>query len=340
MPHETSDGKNGGLLKGNSHAEGGINAVVTDSNRPVELESGEIVINKEASQKHCQQLSEINQSAGDGVAIPCEKINNMEKGGETDYFKEKLGAKHISEETIITDKRTNISSKVVSFSEEGVTLKPISSIIPTTDFFLSYDALRDMFEKGEITISGYEHTDSDNTNLYLITERMKNGGSIQYRYAKGELAPAYATVLDELRMIGSDLYKHKFKDEKKFRKAWETLGDVYFNNVRQLNEEFEKGGNIWLGGGFKKGGNIYAKGGKVCPVGTTTQTLIFSKDKFSKQEAKDWAKDNGYDYGKVDEKSNSYRLRQEKPSSFRKNSLRTIKFTEGVKAVIGCPNKK
>ena len=73
---QTNDGKNGGLLKGKPHYDkdgnslGGIKAVVSDSgNRPVELEGGEVIINKEASKKHWKLLSKINQSAGGGVPI-------------------------------------------------------------------------------------------------------------------------------------------------------------------------------------------------------------------------------------------------------------------------------
>jgi hypothetical protein len=73
---KTNDGKRGGLLKGKPHYDkngnslGGIKAIVTDANgKPVELEGGEVIINKEASKIHWKQLSKINQSAGNGVAI-------------------------------------------------------------------------------------------------------------------------------------------------------------------------------------------------------------------------------------------------------------------------------
>ena len=72
----TSDGTKGGLLKGKPHYDkngqplGGIKAVVTDAGgKPVELEGGEVIINKEASKKYWRELSRINQSAGNGVPI-------------------------------------------------------------------------------------------------------------------------------------------------------------------------------------------------------------------------------------------------------------------------------
>jgi hypothetical protein len=73
--NETNNGKKGGLLKGKPHYDkngkplGGIKAIVTDTNTPVELEGGEVIINKEASKKYWRELSKINQSAGNGVPI-------------------------------------------------------------------------------------------------------------------------------------------------------------------------------------------------------------------------------------------------------------------------------
>lgn len=75
MAKTTNNGKKGGLLKGKPHYDkngkslGGIKAIVTDTNQIVELEGGEVIINKEASKKHWKELSRINQSAGDGVPI-------------------------------------------------------------------------------------------------------------------------------------------------------------------------------------------------------------------------------------------------------------------------------
>lgn len=71
----TNNGKDGGLLKGKPHYDkngkslGGIKAIVTDTKQMVELEGGEVIINKEASKKHWKELSRINQSAGNGVPI-------------------------------------------------------------------------------------------------------------------------------------------------------------------------------------------------------------------------------------------------------------------------------
>lgn len=65
----TNNGKSGGVVGGKSHAEGGVKTIVKDTGQPLELEAGEVVINKEASKKHWKTLSKINQSAGNGVPI-------------------------------------------------------------------------------------------------------------------------------------------------------------------------------------------------------------------------------------------------------------------------------
>ncbi len=67
---ETSNAKKGGLFVGDSHAEGGIPAIVTDTGQPIEVEGGEAIINKKATALHWEELSKINQSAGGGVPIP------------------------------------------------------------------------------------------------------------------------------------------------------------------------------------------------------------------------------------------------------------------------------
>ena len=85
MSKETHNGKKGGLFKGPSHAKGGIKGIVTDTNQPIEVEGGEIIINKSASAEHCETLSKINQSSGNGVAIPCDKqaiSSYFEAGGQ------------------------------------------------------------------------------------------------------------------------------------------------------------------------------------------------------------------------------------------------------------------
>lgn len=72
---------------------------------------------------------------------------------------------------------------------------------------------------------------------------------------------------------------------------------------------------------------------------TEIQTLIFSKDKFTKKQAKSFAERNDFKMGKIDETGPSFRFRQRDPGDFVR--LRTIKLpkSDGVKATVG-PVKK
>lgn len=68
---------------------------------------------------------------------------------------------------------------------------------------------------------------------------------------------------------------------------------------------------------------------------TLIQTLIFSKEDYTEEEAKEWAKAHDFRADKVDETEDSYRLRQKDPEDFEEGSFRTIDLTDGVRAVIG-----
>ena len=79
---------------------------------------------------------------------------------------------------------------------------------------------------------------------------------------------------------------------------------------------------------------------RFCEVGTEVQTLIFPKERFTTAKAaKAWARDHGFAYGKVDAKTETFRLRQHPPDSFIRRTFRTIEFGDsGIKAVVGCPS--
>lgn len=62
--NQTSNGKQGGLIVGNSHENGGVAAVIVDTNTKIEVEGGEAIIKKEAVQKYHKELSRMNQSVG------------------------------------------------------------------------------------------------------------------------------------------------------------------------------------------------------------------------------------------------------------------------------------
>ena len=87
----------GGLTKGKSHKEGGIPMKVKNTGQNIEVEGGEIIINKKNvsdTKKHtfdgkeltkCEIASEINSANGNGVEIDCDSVEGKKykykKGG-------------------------------------------------------------------------------------------------------------------------------------------------------------------------------------------------------------------------------------------------------------------
>jgi hypothetical protein len=140
----------------------------------------------------------------------------------------------------------------------------------------------------------------------------------------------------ELRKLQRDLNSSRLgtyiegdtSEEQMARNIEREVKLARFNEILKLLREQDS--KFGKGGGVKK---------RLCPVGTEIQTLIFDRDNFTISSAKDWAKRNGFVYGFVDSKENTHRIRQQEPSDFKADSLRTIEITKGVKAVIGCPKK-
>lgn len=64
--------------------------------------------------------------------------------------------------------------------------------------------------------------------------------------------------------------------------------------------------------------------------GSQVQSLVFKKTKYSKAKAKAWAKQHGFKYGKVDDTTNTYRLRQFEPGPC---EYRTVVF--GPSEILG-----
>lgn len=139
----SKDAKDGGYFKGNSHAEGGIKAVVKDTGQVVEVEGNEIIINKRSVADNTKRefegelltnreiLSRINQSGGgvafaDGGEVP-ETISVTGKqykiGGELvkdSDFVHSCGCKHKMQEGGEVDlKKTFVSRRYDSGGNAG-----------------------------------------------------------------------------------------------------------------------------------------------------------------------------------------------------------------------------
>jgi hypothetical protein len=72
---------------------------------------------------------------------------------------------------------------------------------------------------------------------------------------------------------------------------------------------------------------------KADPSSTKIQSLVFSKEKFTSEQAVQWCQDHKFKTSPVLETENAYRVRQKPSGSFSK--IRTIQLKPGVSATIG-----
>jgi hypothetical protein len=67
---------------------------------------------------------------------------------------------------------------------------------------------------------------------------------------------------------------------------------------------------------------------------TEVQSVLFDRDKFTIEQAKDWLSRNGFKSDKVHETDKKYRFRQSSPD-FCNGKYRTKEITDGVQFVFG-----
>ncbi len=70
-------------------------------------------------------------------------------------------------------------------------------------------------------------------------------------------------------------------------------------------------------------------------AGMVVQSILFDKEKFTIEEAREWLKKHKYKDNGYDETDKYYRFRQRDPEDFIKDSFRTIQISDGIKFVIG-----
>jgi len=157
----TNNGKQGGTLEGPSHDNGGIKVIITDDNRPVEVEGGEVIINKHAAKKHWKTLSKINQSAGNGVPIHQPKFkkggntpdNNepTEKELEQRWDKKKTSIEQLANN--IQSLRNNLTRDLSSEDEKTALTALVISIIDTTAERVGNE---DSADNGHFGVTGFQ----------------------------------------------------------------------------------------------------------------------------------------------------------------------------------------
>jgi predicted RNA-binding Zn-ribbon protein involved in translation (DUF1610 family) len=195
---------------------------------------------------------------------------------------------------------------------------------------------------------GYKHNYSDEGRKAFKTRHAKN-------IAKGKLSAAYWA--DKVLWSGPEGHKVTREDPKKkarhediaegvaFPDLWDKVVaaarakfDTYpsaYANAWAV-KEYKRRGGTFTGKkptSLKKGiERVRATMEEADPSSMKVQTLIFSKSKFSRSAAIKWAKGHGFKADKVDEKANTWRLRQKDPDQF--GTFRTISFKPGLKAVV------
>jgi hypothetical protein len=177
--------------------------------------------------------------------------------------------------------------------------------------------------EGEYEISLYDEDDYFMINFNVFVDNIYTDepdesvgyrGSFEFRY---EIKDAKIIISDDGDVVLRNLTNKEIEFIKKITD--EQLAERVYDDAENLSRD------------------CYEKGGRICPVGTEIQTLIFDQNMFSEKSAKSWAKKHDFKYGFVDDKTKTFRIRQQEPDYFKDDSFRTIKITNGIKAVIGCP---
>lgn len=386
----TSSGQysKGGLLVGESHANGGIKVIAP--NGQIEVEGGEVIINRAAAENNCELLSKINQSAGDGVAIPCAAkgimVEGFEKGDRVFDTKKNLEAtitkvakptkgSALENEPFLIDIKYDDGTKSINMPI-GERFKAINTNIDTWGTQDDIDALYELFpdshtEAQEIWNKLNQVQKDAFINELTVTDAASEHIAeswLEFINAKSEEDwLENATNWDEMakgggvgKYLGTAYKKAKEATKKGFQKSKEFTKTTYDKSKASVDKTIRdkkrdiafdvlqetraitdnKKESMLLNEASNLVEEMYAKGTKVpkCPIGTEVGTIIFDKNKFNLSESKNWLKRNEYLTG-VDKKIKTFHFRQKNPSKFRKGSLRTIKFDDGIKAVIGCPKK-
>jgi len=186
------DIKSGTILSGPSHDDGGIEVQV--NGKPVvEAQGGEIVINAEASEQHCEQLSEINQSTGNGVAFDCENKDKIraEKG---------VKLNDISNNSDFVD---ILYAKTIEELNNRIGLNYTKSANSKTDF--GHSRYLNVFKTGD------ESYESKKIRISDHGVENKNRMADEYHIRKDD------DIINVLNLIEYYWYPERFKKENSFR---------------------------------------------------------------------------------------------------------------------------
>lgn len=238
-----------------------------------------------------------------------------------------LGEKNFCVGQEIKDNRAGIVYEIFEIKDSGFDLKKQTSLQDDATVFISFDDLLAKFKSCEINVQFFEKNDS------LIFEILVN------IYKKSEILETY--IYMGIKKEGILIYAQRFKNsDLNNNNLLNKMLDksLYLNNypVTITKEEYECFSILTEEKLLVK--EKFLKGGSFLKNGYEVQSLIFLKDFFTLKESVEWAKNHKYNFNLLEEKNRSFRIRQEKISCFRKNSIKIITLAQGIIAVVA--NKK
>jgi hypothetical protein len=236
----------GGLAVGPSHKNGGIPGIIKSSGDPIEFEGGEIIITKDASEKHCETLSKINQDGG-GVPIPCDTQGNetrFESGGKTPYAPDYL--QRIFDERMKVEKeKDRLSGQIAEamarqeFGKAAIMRRKLDKL--SHDFSCDADATAFEYYRhlcgihSDVLVS---HGEGFISYKYAGSETRFDGLNFKNTYEQGGKVSGW-------EMPSAEIYKYALKVKKNYPEIWKAGGNIYGNEAfLRLSEVIERG--YWL----------------------------------------------------------------------------------------------
>tara|TARA_R110000764_G_scaffold542_8_gene2097 strand:- start:10578 stop:12209 length:1632 start_codon:yes stop_codon:yes gene_type:complete len=217
----THNAKRGGIFNGPSHSKGGVKFKVVDTGQIAEAEGGEIIINKAASALHCEELSKINQSAGNGVAIPCNKQEVKEayqQGGQLELFNiggqlddETLNALKITLKYASEIDQISIQNQIDIYSNKLLSAKEVNDRIE-----VEHKKLKAL--KSVNSILGLENVETDDQRKDLLgwIKNPVNDVKVLIAFSGGKDSVAMvlkALFIDKIPKSQIELHHHKVDGE-------------------------------------------------------------------------------------------------------------------------------
>ncbi len=215
---KTTNGKEGGNIGGKKHTDGGVKAIIVDSGKPVEIESGEVIINAKSVKKHWKTLDKINRSEG-GISIHAPVDEIAKTGGKIEDNSEK--SRNFTSNTTKDEINHIISgTHKVSF---GANIQAITSYLRASE---SADSL---------SIESFKEKEENNLKKYISENNL---------WFSKELGPILDSGHEHVVYLSED-GKHVIKTNNKhaFQKSWKD----YLNNLLLNNHFFPQNAYQLLG---------------------------------------------------------------------------------------------